>query len=52
MHKERVGLLVGRSVEKGFSTGGIEEREVDRRSEARNASKNRYKYCSGFIGLY
>jgi hypothetical protein len=44
MHKEHVGLLVGRSVEKRFSTGGIEEREVDRRSEARDASEDRYNF--------
>jgi hypothetical protein len=40
VHKERLGMLVGRGVEEGISAGGIEEGEVDGRSEARDASEN------------
>jgi hypothetical protein len=41
MHKERVGLLVGRNVEERISTGGVEEGEAEWRPEARDASENR-----------
>jgi hypothetical protein len=36
-----MGVLVGRAVEEGFSTGGVEEGENDGRSEARDASEIR-----------
>jgi hypothetical protein len=34
-------MLVGRGVEEGVSAGGVEERDVEWRCEARIASKNR-----------
>jgi hypothetical protein len=51
MHKERLGMLVGRGLEERDPTGGPEEGEVGGR-EAGNTSEHRYEDHSRCIGSY